>query len=79
MIGLLDCPVPPPVRGNVRRVRFDNKGRSSVVTLVSQKRQRGIYSKPVHEKVLMGALRMRAVVEEVTPIRDLFFLPLIEE
>ena len=78
MIGLLDCPTPPPVRGKIRQVRFDNRGRS-VVASASQRRQRRIYSKPVHEEVLMGALRMRAVVEEVTPIRDLFFLPLIEE
>ena len=78
MIGLLDCPTPPPVRGKIRRVRFDNKGRSVVVS-VSQRKRRMICSESTPEEVLMGALRMCTVIEGTAPIRDLFFLPLIEE
>ncbi len=76
MSSLLYCPVPSLVRSKVRRIHFNNKGRPEVFDQEKESKPERVEPDYVrHRKVLS----MRAAIEGVDPIRDLFFLPLIEE
>ena len=73
MIGLLDCPTPPLVRGKIRQVRFDNKGRSVITYQAGKNGKTGNYFRVSRD------LMQRVRKIEAAPVCDLFFLPLIEE